>query len=489
MLLFFALALPSILTTHANAQSAKKGWSVDSGTANAEQATEPPSVPDEAVLESDVEGAIDAAEDSEDDLALDETTEPSGSEPSPGETGNPFAIEEGADSEPETPTTPVLDLDPQLRDNLERQFKRIVEIQESEDAFSESLGEAYLSYGQALQKAGRLEEARKMFANALHITKINNGVNSMEQRSVLRAMFEMSYAQGNAEDSEESLKRIIWLEKKFPDNRDDFSFDMVVRLGNLYIDRYLYRPTVSESALLHLNQAERYLKYAVDRYGGRPMDELFMPYGELALVHFFKSKIQVDVTRPNYEYQRQQTLSALEQNVKTGRSTENSLGRAERYLNEYLRKARAEERTEDMVQALTNLGDINLLFEREVRASQYYEFAWTEAQNLPPDHPIVLMFEQPKVLPAFNYSRERAFVEGYRETIFVPTTFSLTDAGRVKKFAEADDTAVSPDLAKRARRAAKRLRFRPAIENGKMIAISEFTHDVKVKVRRQQANN
>jgi len=362
------------------------------------------------------------------------------------------------DAEPEiakdaAPTTPVLDLDPQLRDNLERQFKQIVEIQENE------------------------------------VSKINNGVNSIEQRPVLRAMFEMNLIQGNAEEADENLKRIIWLEKKRPGDRDDYSFDMVLRLGNLYIDRYLYRPNVSQTALVQLNMADKYLKYAIDRYGASSMDDLFMPYGELALVHFFKSKIQVDVERPAFEIQRQRSFPQFEQNRQKVKLPVNSHGRAERYLNQYLIKAKSEQRIEDVVHALINLGDINLLFDLKQTASQYYMLAWTEAQKLEPDHPLVLSFEQPQVLPAFNYAQDRGFVEGYRETLFIPTTFSLTEAGRVKKFAPLEKTTVADNIVKRARRVAKRLRFRPVIENGEMIAVNEFTHEVMVKVSRQQAKN
>jgi len=486
--LFFALMLPLFWLDSAYAQKAEGGWSVSS------EKTKITSV--DEVVDSSSEASVEQTPTADQQpLANDHLLANQESDIDPvsalAERSNINDDVINQTGDPQIPTTPQIDLDPQLRNNLERQFKQIIEIQENEDAFSENLGEAYLGYGQALLKAGRLDEARKMLANALHISKINNGVNSMEQRPVLRAMFEMNLARANIEEAEANLKRIIWLEKSFPQNRDDFSFDMVIRLGNQYLDAYLYRPSVSQTALLQLNTAERYFKYAIDRYGARSMDELFMPYGELALVNYYKSKIQVDVARPAYQHPRQQnSISALEkQQRKVSRYPGNAFARAERYLTEYLLKSKSEGRTEDIVLALLNLGDINLLFARDRSASDYYELAWTESQNLSVDHSLVLSFEQPQILPAFNYSRERGTIDQYQETMLVPITFSLSEFGRVKKFADVDEPDTQKSVTKRARRVAKRLRFRPVIENGRMIAVGEFTHPVQVKARRQQANN
>ncbi len=515
-LLFFALFISFSLAGAANAQEAKGGWSIDS-KANL-QAT------DEALetetKESEEQAAVEASEEAElveqessnaepeiesesqlantatnDDAIEDEASIDAINESEPVESDSESFAEETPEAaktltneqNSRIKTTPVVDLDPQLKDNLERQFQRIREIQENHDAFSEKLGEAYLSYGEALKQAGRLDEAQSMYENALHITKINNGVNSIEQRPMLRAMFEMNAALGMTDKMEENVKRTIWLEKNFPDDRDDQSFDMVVRLGNHYLDRYLYRPTASETNLAYLDQAIRYLSYAVERYGDYPMDELFMPYGELALTHFLRSKIQIEVSRPTLNESRQRKLSEFDR-IEPVRTSNNSFGAAERYLTQYLLKARDEGRDEDITTALLNLADLNLLFGRRVGAAQYYELAWQHAQNLPAEHSVVVGFDQPEALPSFKYALDRDEVDSHYETVYVPLTFNLDAEGRVKGFAEASADAPYPDLVKRAKRAAKRMLFRPVIENGKMIATSDINHDIKVLVRRKNTD-
>jgi hypothetical protein len=68
-----------------------------------------------------------------------------------------------------------------LRQALDLQFDQIQSLAETEDSFNQRFGELYSSYARTLLKVGRPTDARKMFANALHNIKINNGVNSLQQ--------------------------------------------------------------------------------------------------------------------------------------------------------------------------------------------------------------------------------------------------------------------------------------------------------------------
>jgi len=106
-----------------------------------------------------------------------------------------------------------LNIDPQLRADLDAQYNRVQKNKETADAFSESLGEDYLSYGLLLKRAGRLDEASDVLVDAAHISKINNGLNAVEQRPYLAALFDIHMLQDNTEDADKALQRIIWLER------------------------------------------------------------------------------------------------------------------------------------------------------------------------------------------------------------------------------------------------------------------------------------
>ena len=391
------------------------------------------------------------------------------------------------------PVRPILDLEPELRTSLETIFARIVELQETEDAFSANLGEAYLTYGQALIRAGRLQEARKMLANALHITKINNGVNSIEQRPVLATMFELAIAQENLTASEELIERILWLENSAMDRDelDDFSFPLLLRLGTRYLDLYLYRPIKSATALHQLDQSQRFLGHAVKRYGDRPINQLYMPYGELALVHLIKNKFNQENERTMFPTNDRRASELLRWGLKDLPDIKpigHSYRSAEKQLFAYLTKSLEENELEHTVKAFISLGDLDLLFNRRESAAQYYEKAWESAQALPAGHALLKKFQQPTALPDFFYAMPREDVEGKLATVLVPLTFALDKYGKVQHFADDTDASTSSKLVSRAKRAARRLVFRPAIERGQMVPAEQVSYEVKVKVPRDEVN-
>jgi hypothetical protein len=221
-----------------------------------------------------------------------------------------------------------------------------------------------------------------------------------------------------------------------------------------------------------------------------------MPYGELALVNFLKGETHNEIRSRRVEGRRnlpnsisgQDDLTLIEQE-RVKYAIENSFYQAEDYLIKYLTKAKEENQHEHVIQALLNLADLNLLYGRKIGASQYYQLAWEEAQKLPAEHELVVGFSRPTALPAFSYAKERENVEGKLLALFVPLTFNLDDRGRVRGFSDDNTGEPYPDLLKRAMRAAKRMRFRPVIENGKMIAANDYTYDVKVLVRRKQSGS
>ena len=389
-----------------------------------------------------------------------------------------------------SPVVPVVDLEPSLRQALEDQFSRIRSRIETENAFSAVLGEDYLSYGLLLRKAGRLDEARDMFVDALHISKVNNGVYAIEQRPLLRELFETNFLIGNIEESEDSLKKILWLEdQQSPVVRDRFSYDLLLKLSNHYIDAYLFQPGSGEVQALLLSQADKYSRLVINRHGSAPMSEALMPYGELALVHLFKRLQREDAARLNNTFEQRSQFRSFrdyEQRIKSQNFYNDSFSKSDLFSKLYLKKAQQEGNVEQIVHALLGLGDVNLLFGRQLSAAQYYELAWLEAQKLPQDHPLVVSFEEPVELPAFNYAYPRKLVKRKYEYVTIPLVFDLDKSGRVGKVNKYVEGQKNHEFFNRARRAVKKTTFRPPIENGKMIGVNQVEHVVRVLDRKKK---
>ena len=377
-------------------------------------------------------------------------------------------------------------LDRQLARDLDQQYRALNEALQVEDSFSPIIGEHYFGYGMLLKRAGRMEEAREAFATALHIEKVNNGIYSLEQRPALKALFETYFALGNVEKYEDYLGRIIWVENQHGGPIDDFAFDMLVQVGNTYLDRYLARPIAGELGVSYLQNANRYLSYAVERYGDVPLSEKLMPYGELALVNTLESKLIARVdTSALYDQSRQRRPTNFETERQVSYLSK-SFNRGEFFLKEYLNKAQRENHANHIVTALMNLGDINLLFQRRQAAAKYYEMAWLEAQKLPEGHELRDGLEEPVQLPAYQYTQPRDYVATSRPTRLVPLTFEIDKYGKPSGVVPIDESDENARYFSKAKRALRKLTFRPAIIDGKMVDSELVDHKVRINVSKQE---
>lgn len=376
-------------------------------------------------------------------------------------------------------------LDPSILSILDQQFQKVRKARETEDSFSPELGETYFSYGLMLKEVGRLDEAREMFLDALHIKKVNEGVYSIEQRPILKALFEVHYAQGNSQSFGDNLSRIIWLEKKERGLDDDFSFEMAVQAGNYHLDQFLYDPSSRDAAIADLDAARRYLRYAVARYGRAPISEKLMPYGELALISYLRKTVEFTPGSRTtfFDQQRSQSRNQFALQRQEFAQSAASFSSGEQSMKSYLIKARKDKNNEQIVRALLGLGDFNLLFEQSSIAQQYYAFAWVEAQKLDEGHVLRASFDRPVQLPAFNYALQRLPVERKKPSRYIPMSFKVDSFGRVNDIADFAEDDPNFEFLKKARRTLRKTKFRPVISDGKVASSELIKEDIRIFVK------
>lgn len=387
---------------------------------------------------------------------------------------------------------PVLNVEPQLRADLDAQYNRVQKTLQTADAFSESLGEDYLSYGLLLKQAGRYDEAREVLVDAAHISKINNGLNAPEQRPYLAALFDIHMLQDNTEEADNALQRIIWLEQENPKVLDDLTYPLALRLGNRYMDQFLYRPVAGKESLISLSQADLYFNYVLRRYGNNPINEVKLPYGELALVNFWRSRVASSSSAPaNFSVFAGRDNALGQFPNRGGRQFNNVVApsggvffaRAEFYLKRYLARARNEGSPQTVIKAILNLGDINLMQERRQIASDYYRLAWIEGLKLAPGDPFLETFDRPVALPDFEYALERKHVVKGDQALLIPMKFKVDQFGRVGDVQPIEEANRNFPYFTAARRAVRKITYRPIIREGKLVATGVVSDDVLVQIK------
>jgi len=396
----------------------------------------------------------------------------------------------------ETVEPDLVQISADLKANLEAQYARIYELEKTEDAFSAKLGEEFLNYGLLLLNAGRVDEARAAVVDALHIVKVNEGVYSIDQRPILRVLFNINLTLNKTEELEENLEKIIWIENRNPAKRDFDSLDLSIELGHHFLDRYKIRNTRDEVSLSFLDKSQRYFSYAVRQYGYAKLSEHRMPYGELSLVHYYRSQLLKRLQRDQVGFRstgnrdRQRSRQLVDNPLSDINRLDNlisqSFSLSERYSNIHLRQAKLEQNQQQIVTALLALGDSNLLFKRKKTAAQYYRHAWNEAQKLSPNDPLLQSFDKPVRLPAFSFAieREEARKAGANYAN-LPVKMNIDANGKV--IAVYDDVVGAPSkrVASKVRRIVGSSIFRPVIRNGQLTAVSEHEELVRVQVSKR----
>jgi len=385
--------------------------------------------------------------------------------------------------------------DAQLRRDVDAAYAALTKTLEEEDSFSPALGEHYLAYGHILLKAGQPRDARKAFASALHIQKVNHGIYDLQQRHILKSMFDAHYILDEPDDYEDVLRRILWLEDKNDGYKDDLSYDMILKVGNANIDRFLRRPSASELALSYLSKAKRYFQYAVRRFGDVPLTEKKLPYGELALVSLLEGTTQPRLERPPqdrfaaFDMTRANRIGVGEHKRAVKQHAQKIHLGGDKDLRQYFMKAEAEGNQREIVHALLSLGDMAQLFQRTPLAHRYYVSAWEGAQDLANDDPLRTQMNQPVQLPAFNYAMERKHVERRLPSKLIPMSFDVLPSGKSTNILPMADDSEHIEYYKSARRSLRKLTFRPAIIDGEVVQTSLTGHGVRILYKPAEEEN
>ena len=350
------------------------------------------------------------------------------------------------------------------------------------DAYGFSGIEPAIEEGRALQQAGRHREAIRAFRRAIHLQRINEGLDSPAQLTLWERVLESQLALGlreAADGTQENLYRLRrghatapaerlaaaraysdWKRERYLDGVGSAAYRDLLAMADVHEEALAALRAAGDSAnvaevphLYHRLEVE----YLVSTYAGENSPVTHVHSGGVGLADY---ETATDLDADRFRCLRKH-------NFRNGRET------LERIIA--VLEAQPEQDVEALAAAKIALGDWYLWWHRRGRALANYREAWAlyEGDGDPATDPAAL-FPGPRELPdAEAFSTGRA-PDRYQQPARALVRFEVSRLGEVRgiEFLELDP-GDAPGARSALYQLLKNYRFRPLLRDGEVVAASD----------------
>ena len=362
-------------------------------------------------------------------------------------------------------------------EDLARTRNQLAHLESIADAYDDGIGELSLELGALLARQGQTEEALSAYRRALHISRINHGLDAVLQLPVLEAMFDVQTKANRIESAGDTLSRIYRVHQQnyLPD--DPATIEVLMRIGIWHFSAYFFE--IDRLGLTHLIKARKALGMAHTFSMAGKQDYNFDLYNLLLMTDYGLASMANNSDAGNtdpvgFSGPSQSTINLLNSSFRRGKTL----------LEKGIQEAHESEHRESMVRALLLYADWNQVFNKRNRARKLYLAAYQAALELPEESMIRQSFNRPHRLPDFN-SASLQFKPKDAETQMVYVKFDVDDRGfsrSVKILENAEQETIPPHVKRAARNTVRTAAYRPAIANGQLIDAKGVTQMIVVEL-------
>lgn len=339
--------------------------------------------------------------------------------------------------------------------------------------YDQRLSEDLLGLGQALRAAGQHQLALEAFRRSLHVSRINQGLESPAQLPILDALIEQNIKLENWQNADKNHSYLYWISVR---NLGDMSLQLlpvIDRIGEWHL--MAHDLDEDTRGYLHLLQANRLAEKAIsiiDASGEKTDLQLIAALQRAVGIYY---RIAVDATSAAeiatmqsalQPVRRTQSLSAEEVDNRNNVALSYRHGKKAilRILEIYSKNPALPYASHAW--AMAQLGDWYLLFGKRDSAAKSYRKTYDLLMEGGLDATSInQIFSQPVRLPAFAQSG--LSMPDAIDADYVVAEFDLSRTGRARNIQIVDSSpADDNDFRRQAKRAISKDRFRPRLEGG-----------------------
>ena len=395
----------------------------------------------------------------------------------------PVAIEPEVDPQLPEIVSSDLAIDPEAdpefvrRMNSIREYSEIVEsIEESGGVWASGLSEQLASIGELEQQQDNHPGAIAAFDRSIHISRISNGLHTLDQIPMLESMIDSYLVLGDWEQVDLYNNYLFFVQQKAYGSEDPRIIPVLDRLATWNMQAF--NLGYGESLAVRLSSAQLLFRAAarlVGRHFGRD-DERFVRYlRNLAISSYQVARYpeyRSEVDRPEFRGTQELLADRLNQG---GSILPQGYGLGEAALRGIIEYY--EQNSQDVysiAEVITHLGDWHLLFDRRRSADFYYLRAWEMlAAEENAEELVQKLFGQVTLIPTYvqeprnlNIHVNSASIETFNFD-YADVELDVTALGQARSIEVlSEETQENKLMLSRLRREVRSSRFRPILEGG-----------------------
>ena len=351
----------------------------------------------------------------------------------------------------------------------------IAQLESSGGVYQGQISEVLSSLGASYQSLGRHTDAIAAFQRALHISRVNDGLYSLNQLAILEKLIESNSKLQDWKSLDNNYHNLYWISKRHYGENNPQMLALIERIGRWHLRAYELQP--KGESFSHLLEAEHMYNKAVEiielQNGLQDIRLINALYG-IALTNY---QIAAEVSNAeDFEDIR----SGYRDTDRTRRLLQAEQARQDLIMQSFTKGKDAMNHIVDIhannpilpvdthAMALTHLGDWFLLFNKRNSAAETYDQAYQLLHNEGIDQSSIdQLFGQPRTLPAIRLPVQKEDELIPENPAYVLASFDVSAAGKAQNI-QIIEANPSDDVShqRRARKSIAATRFRPRYENG-----------------------
>lgn len=354
----------------------------------------------------------------------------------------------------------------------------INELESSGGVYDTQLSEVLSSLGTTYQALARHADAIAVFQRSLHITRVNDGLYSLNQIAMIEKLIESNSKLKEWDALDKNYHNLYWISKRHYGENNPELLALIDRIGRWHLQAYELDP--GSASFSHLLDAEQLYNKSVK------IIELHSGKYDLRLINALYG-----IALTNYQIAAQVSNVENFDDIRAGHRNSNQSRRMlqeERARQDLILRSYSKGKTamnhiidihannpilpvDTHAVAMTHLGDWYLLFNKRNSAALTYDKAYQLMENDGMDQQkIDRLFGQPRTLPAIRLPMQNREDMLPETPPYVLASFDVSPSGKAMNIQIVESRPKdNVSYLRRAKRTIASTKFRPRYENGKPV--------------------